>query len=415
MLQYFIRRILLAVPTFIGCTIIVFFIVQLAPGGPLEQQIQQLKQAAQSGERGGAREGTDAIIPPQAMAELQRYYQFDKPIWQRYLIWLGVYPRPMDKFDVPVVLGKPRKAGAGLQIIVNKEDGQYVVRDASDKSKILDDWNVEYQKVDSVNYILRAYKTEYAGILTGYFGISNRYQEPVMKLVMERLPISMQFGIISVILTYLICVYLGIQKALNHGSRFDVISSAIVFMGYSVPGWALGAVLLVIFSTQSGLDLLPLRGFQSTDYDQLEIGSKILDRAYHFILPTIAYTTAGFASLTMLMKNSLLENMSQDYVRTAFAKGLNEKRVIWVHAMRNSIIPIASRLGFLISVFLASSYLIEIVFSIEGLGKLSFSAILQRDYPIVFSFTVINVAIILIGTLLSDFILAMVDPRIKFK
>lgn len=415
MLQYFIRRILLAIPTFIGCTIIVFFIVQLAPGGPLEQQIQQLKQAAQSGERGGAREGSDAIIPPQAMAELQRYYQFDKPIWQRYLIWLGVYPRPMDKFDVPVVLGKPRKAGAGLQIIVNKEDDKYVVRDASDKSKILDDWNVEYQKVDSVNYILRAYRTEYAGILTGYFGISNRYQEPVMKLVMERLPISMQFGVISVILTYLICVYLGIQKALNHGSKFDVISSAIVFMGYSVPGWALGAVLLVIFSTQSGLDLLPLRGFQSTDYDQLEIGSKILDRAYHFILPTIAYTTAGFASLTMLMKNSLLENMSQDYVRTAFAKGLNERRVIWVHAMRNSIIPIASRLGFLISVFLASSYLIEIVFSIEGLGKLSFSAILQRDYPIVFSFTVINVAIILIGTLLSDFILAMVDPRIKFK
>lgn len=415
MLQYFIRRILLAIPTFIGCTIIVFFIVQLAPGGPLEQQIQQLKQASQSGERGGAREGTDAIIPPQAMAELQRYYQFDKPIWQRYLIWLGLFPRPMEKFDVPVVLGKPRKAGGGLRIIVEKEADRYIVRDATDKTRVLDDWNVEYQKVDSINYILRAYKTEYAGILTGYFGISNRYQEPVMKLVMERLPISMQFGIISVILTYLVCIYLGIQKALNHGSRFDVMSSAIVFMGYSVPGWALGAVLLVIFSTQSGLDLLPLRGFQSADYDQLEIGSKILDRAYHFILPTIAYTTAGFASLTMLMKNSLLENMSQDYVRTAFAKGLNEKRVIWVHAMRNSIIPIASRLGFLISVFLASSYLIEIVFSIEGLGKLSFSAILQRDYPIVFSFTVINVAIILIGTLLSDFILAMVDPRIKFK
>lgn len=417
MLQYFIRRLLLAIPTFFGCTIIVFSIVQLAPGGPLEQQIQQLKAAGAMGEGGGGGNNNtgEAVIPPTAMAELERYYQFDKPLWQRYFIWLGLWERPMPSADVPIELDQVRKAGGGLEIIVTKNAEGYTVRNANGNQEVLPDWNVEPQDLKNGKWQLRAFKTEFAGILTGYFGISNRYQEPVMDLVAARLPISMQFGFISLILTYVICVYLGIQKALRHGSKFDVASSAAIFVAYSVPGWALGAVMLVLFATESGINLLPLRGFQSLDYADLEMGSKIMDRAIHFILPTIAYTIGGFATLTMLMKNSLLDNLSQDYVRTAFAKGLKEKRVIWLHAMRNSIIPIASRFGYLISVFLAASYLIEIVFSIEGLGKLSFNAILQRDYPVVFSFTVINVAIILVGSILSDFILALVDPRIKFK
>jgi microcin C transport system permease protein len=147
----------------------------------------------------------------------------------------------------------------------------------------------------------------------------------------------------------------------------------------------------------------------------LEIGSKIADRAVHFILPIVAYSVTGIASLAMLMKNSLLENLGHDYVRTAFAKGLREKRVIWMHAMRNSIIPLAARAGFVITVFLAGSFLIEYVFNIEGIGKLSYMAILSRDYPIVFAFTVIGVTTLLLGNIISDFILAVVDPRIRFK
>ena len=141
----------------------------------------------------------------------------------------------------------------------------------------------------------------------------------------------------------------------------------------------------------------------------------IMDRASHFVLPLIAYSLGGFASLTMLMKNSLLENLSQDYVRTAFAKGIREQRVIWLHAMRNSIIPIAANIGYLISIFLAGSYLVESVFNIDGIGKLSYEAIVSRDYPIVFCFTVITVVVTLVGSIISDLVVALVDPRIRFK
>lgn len=413
MLQYFIRRILIAIPTFLVCTVIVFVIVQLTPGGPVEQQIQALK-AGSAGERGGGREGSDAAIPPSVKAELERYYQFDKPLPVRYLMWLGFWPRPVSTKDVPVELGVPRSAGGGEQIVVRREGDQLVVRRAG-TNEILPEWHTEQKELEDKSIQIRAFQQEYAGILTGYFGRSNRYQEDVMDLVLKRMPISAQFGILGIVMSYAICIYLGIQKALRHGSAFDVVSSGLVFIAYSIPGFALGAVLLVLFSTETGWNILPLRGFQSLDYDNLEIGSKILDRMQHFVLPTVAYTIGGFASLTLLMKNSLLDNLSQDYVRTAFAKGIRGQRVIWLHAMRNSIIPIASRLGTIISIFLASSYLVEFVFGIDGLGMLSFQAILQRDYPVVFAFTVINVVVILIGSILSDFILALVDPRIKFK
>lgn len=416
MLQYFVRRLLLAIPTFFVCTVIVFFIVQLAPGGPLEQQVQALKAAAASERGGGGGTGMgDQAIPPTALAELERYYGFDKPIWKQYLMWLGVSPRPMESADLPVELNKPRQAGNGLTVVVTERNGTYTVSDATSPGVPLEGWQAEYQRLSAGTYQLRAFKTEYAGILTGFFGKSHRYQEPVWDLMIARMPISLQFGLIGIILGYAVSIFLGVTKGLNHGSRFDVISSGVVFIMYSIPGWALGSVLLVLFSTDAGFNILPLRGFESTDYQDLELGSKIADRLIHFVLPTIAYTIGSFATLTMLMKNSLLDNLGQDYIRTAFAKGIRESRVIWLHAMRNSIIPIASRLGSLISIFLASSYLVEFVFGIEGMGRLSFMAVLTRDYPIVFAFTVFNVVFVLVGAMISDFILAMVDPRIKFK
>ena len=231
----------------------------------------------------------------------------------------------------------------------------------------------------------------------------------------DRMPISVQFGVISFVLSYVICVFLGIQKALRHNSTFDYATSSIVFVAYSVPGWALGAVLVVLFSTNSFFPIFPLGGFQDKMYSDFTLMEKIMDRASHFVLPLIAYSLGGFATLTMLMKNSLLENLSQDYVRTAFAKGIREQRVIWLHAMRNSVIPIAAGIGYLIAIFLAGSYLIELVFNIDGIGKLSFEAVISRDYPIVFCFTVITVVITLVGSILSDLVVSLVDPRIRFK
>ena len=175
------------------------------------------------------------------------------------------------------------------------------IKDAENKQHV-SGWSVRYYKNDNGEDKIQIYKEKFSGILTLDFGKSHKYNEPVLNLIKSRLPVSIQFGIISLILTYTFCVYLGIQKAIKHGSPFDFASSAIVFVGYSIPGWALEAVMLVAFGGGSGIGLFPLGGFQSPDYDQLTLLSKIGDRAYYFVLPTIAYCIAAFATTTMLMK-----------------------------------------------------------------------------------------------------------------
>lgn len=417
MIDYFLRRLLLTIPTFIGCTIVVFTIVQLAPGGPLEQQIMAMKMGSSGvgGEGGGSGglKSDGASIPESALEELREYYGFDEPLHWRYLMWLGVYPRKTDYYTVQI--GEVRNVGEGKHVVVEQTGTTYRVVDAENRTQEAGEWFVQEKTTMAGEKKIRVYRKEFSGILTGNFGRSYEYRDPVIDLIIERLPISTQFGIIGLILSYTVCVYLGIRKALEHGTPFDLISSFIVFIGYSIPGWALGALALVLLGGGSFWDVFPLGGFQSRDYEALSFFGKILDRAYHGVLPAIAYTIGSFATLTVLMKNSILDNLSQDYVRTAFAKGLRERRVIWLHTMRNSIIPVSARLGFIIGVFLAGSYFIELVFNIDGVGRLAFQAILTRDYPIVFAFTVINVMIMLIGAILSDFILAMVDPRIRFK
>jgi microcin C transport system permease protein len=213
----------------------------------------------------------------------------------------------------------------------------------------------------------------------------------------------------------LICVPLGVIKAVKHGSRFDFISSAIVFLGYSVPGWALGTALLVLFGGGSYWSIFPLGGFRPSDWEFLSIGEKIVAQARHMFLPVVCYMVGSFATLTILTKNSLLENLGQDYVRTAFAKGLDERRVIFVHALRNSLIPLATGLGHVFSLILAGSFLIERVFNIDGMGYLGYTSILQRDYPVALGILVIGSLLLLIGNILSDMIYALVDPRIRFK
>jgi microcin C transport system permease protein len=298
-----------------------------------------------------------------------------------------------------------------VDVVPDKATGTYQVYKSGDRSAALSDWFVDpSQKPNSV----WVYQREISGIFTLDFGTSFQYRKPVTELIRERIPVSMQFGLISFVITYVVCFYLGTQKALRHGSNFDVVSSSIVFIAFSIPGWALGGVLLVLLGGGSDLALFPTGGFQSDDYESLTTIEMIADRVWYFVLPTIAYTLGGFASITLLMKNSLLDTLGQDFIRTAYAKGLREDRVIWMHAMRNSVIPLVASIGGIIGIFLAGNYLVEYAFNIDGIGRLSFEAIRSRDSNVFFAFAVISIIITLIGSIISDLMLALVDPRIRF-
>ena len=442
MFNYIIRRLLLMIPTFLGATMLVFVILQMAPGGPLEKTIMQIQMgASQGGGEGGATSsgssGAGTLLPKRALKELERFYGFDKPIWQRYLIWLGVWEREIKHrtlffkigdTEVKKNMGKRRyafvsKKGAELEVY-DKDGNISTLWTARFDMDISDEEIINFEELKSTGKLqdiskLEAtiFETEYSGVLTGNLGKSYTYQQPVLEVMKPRFKISILLGLTGFLISYLVCIPLGIKKALNHGSKFDLISSSIVFMAYSIPGWAFGGVLLVLLGGGSFWDVFPLGGLHSPQeiWVNLSFFEKILDQLHHVILPIIAWTIGSFATLTVLMKNSLLDNMSQDYIRTAFAKGLSEKRVIWVHAVRNSIIPIASGIGYIIATIIAGSYFIEMIFNINGFGKMGYQAILDRDYPITMGFLVIVVIIRLIANLLSDMALAAVDPRIRFK
>jgi microcin C transport system permease protein len=246
-------------------------------------------------------------------------------------------------------------------------------------------------------------------------GMSYIYQDPVWDVIRSRFPISIFLGLTGFLLSYIICIPLGVLKAVRHGSKFDVVSSALVFMGYSVPGWALGTALLVLFGGGSFWSVFPLGGFRPDNWGYLSLWGKITGQLHYMFLPVVCYMVGSFATLTILSKNSLMENLGQDYVRTAFAKGLDERRVIFKHALRNSLIPLVTGLGNVISLILAGSFLIERVFNIDGMGYLGYTAILQRDYPVALGILVIDSLLMLVGNILSDIIYATVDPRIRFK
>jgi microcin C transport system permease protein len=246
-------------------------------------------------------------------------------------------------------------------------------------------------------------------------GTSYVYQDPVWDVIKSRFPISIFLGLTGFILSYLVCIPLGVVKAVRHGSRFDFFSSVLVFLGYAVPGWALGTALLVLFGGGSFWNLFPLGGFRPDNWEYLSVWGKVTGQLHHMALPVFCYMVGAFATETILTKNSLMENLGQDYVRTAFAKGLSERRVIFVHALRNSLIPLVTGLGNAISLILAGSFLIERVFNIDGMGYLGYTAILQRDYPVALGILVIGSLLMLVGNILSDIIYALVDPRIRFQ
>ena len=250
-------------------------------------------------------------------------------------------------------------------------------------------------------------------VLRGDLGTSTRYYDPVWSMIKERIPISLYFGVISLILVYSICIPLGIIKAIKHKTAFDNISSLVVFIGYAIPGWVVGVLMLVFFA--SYWEIFPLGGLISDEFEDFTLLGKITDVIRHTILPLLAYVLGSFTVMTFLMKNSLMDNLASDYVRTAIAKGLPFNKAVLKHALRNSLIPIATSFGNNISVILSGSFLIEKVFNINGMGLLGYESVVERDYPVVLGILVISSLLFMIGNILSDICVAIVDPRVKFE
>lgn len=335
MFIYLVRRILIAIPTFLGITLVTFLIINMAPGGPIEQKLQKIRMSGGGG-------GSSATISQDIIDNLNKQYGFDKPVYERYWLWL----KNITKLD---------------------------------------------------------------------FGESYSYQEPAIDVITSKFPVSLQFGIASLILTYLVCIPLGVKKAIHAGSTFDQVSGVVLYILFAIPPLVLGIFLIVWFAGGSYFDWFPIGGIKSDDYDSLTTIGKIWDRAYHFVLPLTCYVLGGFTELTMLVRNSMLDVIQSDYIRTARSKGLVNRIVYYKHALRNAMIPVATGLGGFLRVFLAGSLIIETIFNLDGIGLLSYQSVLSRDYNVIMGITFISALLLLVGNLLSDIILVLVDPRIDFK
>lgn len=342
--SYFLRRLLLIVPTFLGITLVCAAITQFVPGGPIEQIMAQMRGASGGeGRRGHARAETK--VSESYRKELVKRFGFDQPFHVQYKRWL---------WDERL----------GLQ----KESFKYPNRTA---------W----------------------------------------ELIKERFPVSLIFGITGFVISYLVCIPLGIAKALRHGSRFDLVSGVVVFVGYAIPPLAFGMVLkMFLCGTVDGFfDVFPNVGYRSDNYDSLPFWGRMTDVSWHMVLPVLCYVIGDFAVLTLLMKHSMLDQIGQDYVRTVLAKGGSLKRAIWGHALRNSLIPIATGFGGILTVMFAGSIIIEQIFEIPGMGKLGLEALVGRDYAVFMGILSVTSVLGLLGNVFSDFCYVLIDPRIDFK
>ncbi len=335
MFIYILRRLLLAIPTFLGITLVTFLIINAAPGGPIEQKLQQIRM-------GGGDGGKSTQVSQEILDDLAKQYGFDKPVHVRYMIWL----KNITRLD---------------------------------------------------------------------FGESFSYQEPAIDVITSKFPVSLSFGLASLILTYLVCIPLGVTKAIKAGSLFDKVSGFILYITYSIPPLVLGIFLIVWFAGGSYFDWFPIGGIKSDNYDDLTTMAKIGDRAYHFVLPLTCYMIGNFTELSMLVRNTMLDVIKSDYIRTARAKGLSNRLVYYKHALRNAMIPVATGLGGFLRVFLAGSLIIETIFNLDGIGLLGYSSVLSRDYNVIMGLTFISAMMLLVGNILSDIIYVLVDPRIDFK
>ncbi|WP_261904462.1 ABC transporter permease subunit [Vibrio fortis] len=261
--------------------------------------------------------------------------------------------------------------------------------------------------------VTKAYLDWLSRLVQFDLGESTRYYEPVTEMIFERLPVSAMYGGITFFISYFISIPLGYYKALKHGSVFDSASSIMIFVGYALPGYVVGVLLITLFSYH--LEWFPMGGFVDDDFDDFTtLSEQVTDILWHAVLPLICYLIGDFATLTMTMKNNLMENLSSDYIRTAIAKGLPFRQAIRKHALRNSLIPIASHFGNSLLFFMTGSFLIEVIFDINGIGLLGYESIVERDYPVVMGIVAINALVLLLGNILSDVCVALVDPRVKF-
>jgi microcin C transport system permease protein len=417
MRDYFIRRFLLIIPTLIGATLVVFFITRITPGGPLEAALRQA--AAQQGDRGMKDAG--ASLSEEQKEEMAAYYGFDRSFFPAYLAWLGLLPKEgdkqfikfaKDKNEMPVSLQellprdqwKSNNAYRTTQAKVTR-DGKLSAVDANG----LKQWQTRAEKEKERVQIFRP---KFDGLLQGNLGISTRYNEYVWDMIRERMPISIFYGLITFIISYLVCIPLGILKAIKHRTVIDNASSILIFVGYSIPGFVLASVLVVYLAAR--LNWFPTGGFVSENFASLTLGGKVWDVIHHAVLPLVCYMVGSFAFMTMLVKNNLMDNLAADYVRTAVAKGAGFKRAVLVHALRNSLIPLATTLGHIVSIFVAGSTLIELIFEINGFGLLGYYSLLDRDYPLVMGILVVDVVLLMLGNILSDYFVALTDPRVRF-
>ncbi|ALU60968.1 peptide ABC transporter permease [Pseudomonas syringae pv. lapsa] len=348
MLGYILRRLLLIIPTLLCILLVNFFIVQAAPGGPVEQAIARLQGiggatvGAGASESAGGHSKASRGLDPALIKQIERQYGFDKPIHER--LWLMLK---------------------------------------------------NYARLD--------------------FGSSFFRGATVTDLILQKMPVSISLGLWATLLTYLVSIPLGIRKAVKHGSQFDIWSSTAIIIGYAMPAFLFAMLLVVVFCGGTSLNWFPVRGLVSDNFEQLTTIGKIADYFWHLALPVSALVIGGFATLTLLTKHSFLNEITRQYVTTARAKGMSERRVLYGHVFRNAMLLVVSGIPqAFISVFFAGSLLIEVIFSLDGLGRMSYEAAVSRDYPVVFGslfiFTVFGLLIKLIG----DICYTLVDPRIDF-
>ena len=361
---YLVRRILLIFPTLFGIMLINFAIIQIVPGGPVEQMIAQMTGTAvestarfSGGGEGELSSNFDASsfdngdskyrgaqgLDPDIIKEIEIMYGMDKPAHERFFKMLKSY--------------------------ISFDFGESFFRD---------------QKVTS--------------------------------LVLDKMPVSISLGLWTTLLVYLISIPLGIRKAIKDGSRFDIISSSIVTIGYAIPNFLFAVILIVFFAGGRFYDIFPLRGLVSENFEELSLISKIIDYFWHLALPLTAMIVSGFAGLTFLTKNSFIDQINQQYVMTARAKGLSEKKVLYGHVFRNAmLIVIAGFPSAFIGILFSSSLFIEVIFSLDGLGLLGYEAALTRDYPVIFATLYFFSLLGLIMGIIGDFMYSIIDPRIDFE
>jgi len=247
------------------------------------------------------------------------------------------------------------------------------------------------------------------------FGNSYVYQKPVGEVIVSKFPVSITFGITSFILSYLISIPLGYAKALHHKSAFDTVSSVVVLAGYVIPGFALGVLLIIFLGGGSFLNWFPISGFTSDNFEYLSPWGQFLDLLHHMTLPLICFIIGQFAVLTLLMKNTLLDELNRDYLRTALTKGLSFRQAAWRHGMRNALIPLMTGIGEIFTLFFTGALLIERVFDLDGMGLLFYNSIVARDYNVVLALIFIISLLTMLGRLFSDLMYVVVDPRIRFE